>query len=99
MQNENPSVCRYAEIEPVSFPSMSGHPVSVPDPEIIDSSFKVDEEQLIHYKPGRFYPVNIGDIFESRYQVLSKLGYGSCCTAWLSRDITFAIPLLRVFLY
>jgi len=73
--------------------------LSIPDPEIIDASFKVDEEQLRHYKPGHFYPVYIGNIYESRYQVLSKLGYGSCSTVWLARDITFGISPPRVFLY
>jgi len=57
--------------------------------EIINASCKVDEEHLRHYKLSRFYPVYLGDIFESRYQVLSKLGYGSCSTVWLSRDIMF----------
>ncbi len=51
--------------------------------EIVNASRKVDEEHLPHYKP-----VNV---FESRYQVLSKLGYGSCSTVWLSRDIMFVI--------
>jgi hypothetical protein len=59
--------------------------------EIINASRKVDEEHLLHYKPNRFYPVSLGNIFESRYQVLSKLGYGSCSTVWLSRDIMFVI--------
>ena len=57
--------------------------------EIINASCKVDEEHLRHYKLSRFYPVYLGDIYESRYQVLSKLGYGSCSTVWLSRDIMF----------
>lgn len=56
--------------------------------EIIDTSRKVDEELLAHYKPSRFYPVRIQDTLGSRYKVLSKLGYGSCSTVWLSRDIT-----------
>ena len=60
--------------------------------EIINASCKVDEERLKHYKLSRFYPVYLGDIFESRYQVLSKLGYGSCSTVWLSRDINFSVP-------
>jgi serine/threonine-protein kinase SRPK3 len=53
------------------------------------------EERLPHYKPSLFYPVHLRDIFESRYQVLSKLGYGSC-SVWLSRDIMFVIICSRV---
>ena len=64
---------------------------SGPSFEIINASIKVDEEHLAHYKPSRFYPVHLGNIFESRYQVLSKLGYGSCSTVWLSHDIMFVI--------
>jgi len=66
-------------------------PLSTPAFEIIDKSQIVDEELLAHYKPSQFYPVNLCDVYESRYQVLSKLGYGSCSTVWLSRDITFVI--------
>ena len=57
--------------------------------EIIHSSLKVDEEHLPHYKPGRFYPVYLRSTFDLRYHVLSKLGYGSCSTVWLARDIMF----------
>ena len=41
------------------------------------------------YKPGLFYPVRIGEVFKSRYQVLGKIGYGSRSTAWLCRDLTW----------
>ena len=56
---------------------------------IIDSSLKIDEEGLPHYKASCFYPVYLCSIFDSRYQVLSKLGYSSCSTIWLLRDVMF----------
>jgi len=62
---------------------------SGPGFERINASHEVDEECLPHYKFSRFYPVYLRDILESRYQVLSKLGYGSCSTVWLSRDMMF----------
>ncbi|KAB8078502.1 kinase-like domain-containing protein [Aspergillus leporis] len=34
-----------------------------------------------------FYPVYIGEVFAPRYQVVSKLGYGTSSTAWLCRDL------------
>jgi len=43
------------------------------------------------YRPGLFYPVHIGEVFESRYQVLGKLGYGSRSTAWLCRDLRWVL--------
>ena len=48
---------------------------------------KVEEENVPNYKPENYYPVHIGDIFSSRYQVVSKLGFGVNSTVWLCRDI------------
>ena len=49
----------------------------------------VEEEMFDWYDPDEWYPVKIGDVFESRYQVLVKLGFGSVSTAWLCRDLRF----------
>ncbi|KKZ68099.1 hypothetical protein EMCG_06209 [[Emmonsia] crescens] len=48
---------------------------------------KVEEETLAWYSPDGFYPVRIGDVFHSKYQVLGKLGYGAYSTVWLCRDL------------
>ena len=48
---------------------------------------RMEEENWDWYKPDLFYPVHIGEVFQSRYQVLGKLGYGSRSTAWLCRDL------------
>ena len=55
---------------------------------VISDAEKLEEENWDWYKPGLFYPVRIGEVFKSRYQVLGKLGYGSRSTAWLCRDLT-----------
>ncbi|KAL9597305.1 MAG: hypothetical protein Q9219_005229 [cf. Caloplaca sp. 3 TL-2023] len=55
--------------------------------EIDNRTQKLEEENWEWYRPGLFYPVRIGEIFQSRYQVLGKLGYGSRSTAWLCRDL------------
>ncbi|KAF2189938.1 kinase-like protein [Zopfia rhizophila CBS 207.26] len=47
----------------------------------------LEEESFSWYNSGRFYPVHLGEVFESRYQVLGKLGYGSVSTVWLCRDL------------
>ncbi|KAE8310540.1 hypothetical protein BDV41DRAFT_384661 [Aspergillus transmontanensis] len=39
------------------------------------------------YDRGLYYPVKLGDIFCSRYQVLSKLGFGANSTVWFCRDL------------
>ncbi|KAL0959526.1 hypothetical protein HGRIS_011239 [Hohenbuehelia grisea] len=54
---------------------------------LIDPSVKVEEEGLEWYSPTRFYPVSLGQVLNSKYQVLVKLGFGSCSTAWLCRDL------------
>ncbi|KAL2846366.1 protein kinase [Aspergillus pseudoustus] len=58
---------------------------------LLGSSKKLEEETLQWYSPERFYPVNIGDIFHSSYQVLGNLGYGGYSTVWLCRDLGKAI--------
>ena len=54
---------------------------------VINDNGKLEEENWSWYKKGLFYPVRIGEVFQSRYQVLGKLGYGSRSTAWLCRDL------------
>ncbi|KAI0126811.1 putative srpk [Xylariales sp. AK1849] len=45
-----------------------------------------DVERLDYYRPGGYHPIRIGDIFQKRYQIVHKLGYGSYSTIWLARD-------------
>ena len=59
---------------------------------VISDAEKLEEENWDWYKPGLFYPMRIGEVFQSRYQVLGKLGYGSRSTAWLCRDLTWVRP-------
>ncbi|KAI4843326.1 protein kinase [Aureobasidium sp. EXF-8845] len=47
----------------------------------------VEEETIPDYVAARYYPVRIGEVFQYRYQVVSKLGFGACSTAWLARDM------------
>lgn len=54
---------------------------------VISDVEKLEEENWDWYKPDLFYPVRISEVFQSRYQVLGKLGYGSRSTAWLCRDL------------
>ena len=58
---------------------------------VLDPSEKVEEETLPYYLAERYYPVRIGEIFRSRYQVLTKLGYGSASTIWLCRDLQYVL--------
>jgi hypothetical protein len=50
------------------------------------SSSPVEEETVPTYEPQRFYPAKLGEVFYSRYTVVSKLGFGMNSTIWLCRD-------------
>lgn len=51
------------------------------------SSVALEEEQFEKFGKGIYYPVNIGDVFASGYQVIGKLGFGVTSTVWLARDL------------
>ncbi|KAJ7735712.1 kinase-like domain-containing protein [Mycena metata] len=55
--------------------------------ERISASELVEEERLPQYLATRCYPVRIGELFASRYQVVGKLGFGATSTVWLARDL------------
>lgn len=44
---------------------------------------------MIYWLPlaGGYYPVKIGDLFNGRYHVVRKLGWGHFSTVWLCWDI------------
>ena len=46
-----------------------------------------EEEGKSGYKKGGYHPVKIGDIYKSRYEVISKLGWGHFSTVWLANDL------------
>ncbi|KAG6835546.1 hypothetical protein H0H93_000321 [Arthromyces matolae] len=54
----------------------------------ISESEAVEEETMRDYVAEEYYPVRIGDLISSRYQVVGKLGYGVTSTVWLARDLT-----------
>jgi len=58
----------------------------------IPASETVEEENWPWYMPQSFYPVRIGDVLHSKYQVLYKLGYGTTSTIWMCRDL-LSVPL------
>lgn len=62
------------------FPTSGFHVFSKPH--------KVDEENYSWYSPSDFYPIHIGEVIRDRYQVITKLGYGTASTSWLCRDLS-----------
>ncbi|PYI03624.1 kinase-like protein [Aspergillus sclerotiicarbonarius CBS 121057] len=47
----------------------------------------IEEERTPYYDPARFYPAHLGEVLKDRYQLATKLGYGSSSTIWLARDL------------
>jgi hypothetical protein len=54
----------------------------------IDPKIKVEEEELPGYVPEHYYPAALGEVLNSQYQVVAKLGYGISSTVWLCRDLS-----------
>lgn len=72
------SALRRASSPPLRFPSASF--------EIVPPSEPLEEEHLEEFSAGAYYPVNIGDVYHSKYQVVGKLGFGSTSTVWLAKN-------------
>jgi serine/threonine-protein kinase SRPK3 len=56
-------------------------------PSRIDPSLLIEEENSPYYEPAHFYPAQIGEILNDRYQIATKLGHGSRSSVWLARDL------------
>jgi len=54
----------------------------------------IEEETTPCYDPKRFYPTRLGEVLNDRYQVATKLGYGTSSTLWLARDLFQLVFLL-----
>ncbi|OJZ81976.1 hypothetical protein ASPFODRAFT_64746 [Aspergillus luchuensis CBS 106.47] len=54
---------------------------------LLDSSLRIEEETLPTYQAQKYYPIQQGEIFNNRYQVLAKIGYGVTSTVWFGRDL------------
>ncbi|KAG8408172.1 hypothetical protein J3459_018134 [Metarhizium acridum] len=81
---------RRAPLVPLRFPT-SGFDL-VQDPVLLE------EEQLDGFAANQYYPINIGDVLASRYQVIGKLGFGTTSTVWLARNlITHGHVALKVY--
>ncbi|CAG8359102.1 unnamed protein product [Penicillium salamii] len=54
---------------------------------IIEGSNPIEEEGTTASPLEEYYPVEIGDVLDGRYQVVGKLGFGRFSTVWLGRDL------------
>lgn len=49
------------------------------------STALVEEELLPDYRAEDFYPVRIGHVYNDKYRIVAKLGFGRSSTVWLAR--------------
>jgi hypothetical protein len=68
-----------------SFPTTTGFP-------LLPTHLKFEEENLPGYRAEKFFPVRLGDVVHSNYQVVAKLGFGTASTVWLCRDVQLSQP-------
>merc|ERR1719146_625013 len=47
-----------------------------------------DDEGADGYRKGGYHAVTIGEIYNQRYKVLAKLGWGHFSTVWLCQDLS-----------
>ena len=47
-----------------------------------------DDEGTEGYRPGGYHPVSLGEVYNNKYLVLKKLGWGHFSTVWMVRDST-----------
>ncbi|XP_017158698.1 SRSF protein kinase 3 isoform X2 [Poecilia reticulata] len=69
-------------------PHQSPPPVElIPPPAQLLGSDDEEQEDPSDYCKGGYYPVKIGDLFNGRYHVVRKLGWGHFSTVWLCWDL------------
>ncbi|XP_046840761.1 SRSF protein kinase 3-like [Xenia sp. Carnegie-2017] len=52
-----------------------------------DNSDSEEQEDVGDYKRGGYHPVKLGDLFNNRYSIIRKLGWGHFSTVWLAWDL------------
>lgn len=68
-------------------PSHSSSNETIEDADEQYSSEEEEQEDSTDYRKGGYHPVKIGDLFQGRYHVTRKLGWGHFSTVWLCWDL------------
>uniref|UniRef100_A0A671XEG2 non-specific serine/threonine protein kinase n=1 Tax=Sparus aurata TaxID=8175 RepID=A0A671XEG2_SPAAU len=71
---------------PAHSPRQSPPNLTPPPPQLLGSDDE-EQEDPSDYCKGGYYPVTIGDLFNGRYHVVRKLGWGHFSTVWLCWDL------------
>lgn len=68
----------------------------LPPAELLPSSELIEDERAPCYNPKHFYSVRLHEIFNDRYQVMTKLGWGTTSTVRLAKGLhEYAGPQLH----
>jgi hypothetical protein len=54
---------------------------------LLPSNTLLEEEENPDYDPKHFYPARVGETLR-KYQIVSKLGWGTSSTVWLAKEIS-----------
>lgn len=54
-----------------------------------EDSDSEEQEDTKDYCKGGYHPVNIGDVYNGRYKVIRKVGWGHFSTVWLCWDTKY----------
>lgn len=73
------NLLRKSPLQPLRFPTTGF--------ELIGDDYWLEEESSVAFRSGWYFPVNIGDVYASKYQVLGKLGFGVTSAVWLARNL------------
>ncbi|EFR01954.1 CMGC protein kinase [Nannizzia gypsea CBS 118893] len=60
--------------------------------ELVDTARKIEEETPT-YEAEKYHPVRLGQVFQDRYQVVGKVGFGGSSTVWLARDFYHEVKI------
>ena len=53
---------------------------------LIVTNDAIEEQIFSRIYPHQYYPLRLGCCLNDRYQVVTKLGFGTSSTVWLARD-------------
>ena len=84
----------YRTINPLRLFTRRPWPSSAAIAPRLENDQLIEEELTQYYDPSRFYPAQLGDVLNGRYQLATKLGHATSSTVWLAGDLNQYVCLL-----
>ena len=86
LNSDSTQACLHGDV--CCLPGVRLATTSSPPPESIPNDLLVDEETVPGYNWKAFYPALPGDLLDNRYELKTKVGWGSSSAVWLAEDIS-----------